>query len=306
MTHPYAAHRSHLVEKSRVKHITGHSGGGRAHYADGGAVRESDDDVLEDKAIARKAVHKHEKKLHKGQPMTALKDGGHVEGKAPKHHLGKRAHRAKGGRTHKGKTIINIHAGAPGAAAGGAPMPVPMPAPAMGAPMVPPPGGPPPGLGGPPPGGMRPPGMPPPGMPPMRARGGKVHGGVRNQGPGDKMPQDPPGWKESAKNKTKVQHSDGKGDEAKDMNRPKPITYARGGHVKNASSAVATAPTHGGKPVVSRASATAKPVGGMARVSEPEKPDGGNFANIQAGSKSGIGRLQKARAASKHPGGMAP
>jgi hypothetical protein len=306
MSHPYNDHRAHKHEKARVKHITGHSGGGRAHYADGGAVRESDDDVLEDKAIAKKAVHKHEKKLHRGAPMTALKDGGHVEGKAPKHHLGKRAHRAKGGRTHhKGKTIINIHAGAPGAAAGGAPMPVPMAGPPMAPPMAPPPGGPPPGLGGAPP-GMRPPGMPPPGMPPMRARGGKVAGGVRGQGPGDKMPQDPPGWKESAKHKTKVQHSDGKGDEAKDMNRPKPVTYARGGHVKNASNAVATAPTHGAKPAVSRASPQAKPVGGMPRVSQPEKPDGGNFRNIPAGSKSGEGRLEKARAASGSRGGMAP
>lgn len=292
MAHPYQAHRSHKVEKERVGHIAG-----RSHYARGGAVSgEEDSDTASDKAIAKDAVHKHERKLHKGQPMTKLKAGGAVEGKAPKHHLGKRAHRAAGGKVgkhHKGKTIINIHAGQP-AAAGGAPMPVPMPAAPMAPPMGPPPGGPPPGLGGAPP-GMRPPGMPPPGMPPMRARGGKVTG--KHDGPGDKMPQDPPGWTESKRHKTPVQHTDGKGSETKDIGRGKPVTYRRGGAVKNASNAVPTTPAYGGKPTVSRTEHAVKPVGGMPKVSQPEHAGGGNFRSIPAGAKSGEGRLQKTRAA---------
>jgi hypothetical protein len=138
--------------------------------------------------------------------------------------------------------------------------------------------------------------MPPPGMPPMRARGGKVAGGVRGQGPGDKMPHDPPGWTESAKHKTKVQHSDGKGDEIKDMNRPKPVTYARGGGVKHASTPVMTAPAKGGHPTVSRTEHAASALGGVPRVSHassPAKPG----AKQPAGGGGARGRMQKMRAA---------
>ena len=98
---------------------------------------------------------------------------------------------------------------------------------------MPPPAGP-PGLGGPP--GL-PGGMPPPGL---RKRGGRV--GVQNQGPGDKMPENPPGWTESAKHKTPVQHTDGKQDGA-NIGRGKPITYRRGGGVKDVSVPVKAAQT---------------------------------------------------------------
>lgn len=298
MSHPYQEHRAHKHDKARAHHLV-------RHYASGGAVHsevgEHEEDVREDKAMIKGALHKHEKKLHKGEPLTPLKHGGHVDGKKPKHHLGKRAHRARGGRTrHKGKTVINIHAGGPHALGGAPPMPVPMPGPAVPPPAALPPPGPPPGLGGPPPGlgAGPPPGLRPP-MPPMRARGGKVPGGVRDQGPGDKMPENPPGWTESAKHKTPVQHLEAKGTEKSNLGRGKPVTYAHGGKVKNASNAVHEAPAFGGKPTVSRASPTVKPVGGQTRVSQPQKADGGHFANIPAGGKSGIGRLQKAhRAAS--------
>lgn len=292
MAHPYQEHRAHKVEKERVGHITGRKSGGRSCYASGGAV---DSDEAEDKAVAKHAVHKHEHKLHKGAPLTALKSGGAVEGHKLKHHLGKRAKRARGGRTgthHKGKTVINIHAGAPGGAAGGPPVPVPVPAAPMGPPPGPPMGGPPPGMAGPP-GGVRP-GMPPPGMPPMRAKGGRVG---KNTGPGDKMPHDAPGWTEGKKHGTKVQHTDGKGDEAKDIDRPKPITYRTGGAVKHASTAVAPAHAKGGHPTVSRTERPAKPLGGMARVSQPS-PTVCAGAKQPAGGGGGKGRLQKMRAAS--------
>jgi hypothetical protein len=116
----------------------------------------------------------------------------------------------------------------------------------------PPTGGPPPGAGGPPGGAppMPPPGAMggappmgggapmggrplPPGMMPPRARGGRVpgfqdrpakpmprpkmgngreHRGVKGQGPGDRNPGESEGWKQSERNKTPVQHSDGKKD----------------------------------------------------------------------------------------------
>jgi len=50
-------------------------GGSVAKYAKGGAVR---DDVAQDKKLVAKAVHKHEKTMHKGKPLTQLKKGGPV------------------------------------------------------------------------------------------------------------------------------------------------------------------------------------------------------------------------------------
>lgn len=241
MSHPFNEHRAHKVEKSRVAHIAGKKAGGRACYAKGGAVLgEEDSDTATDREIARDAAHR--------------KAGGTVEGKAPKHHLGKRAKRAAGGRVgkhpHKGKTIINIHAGGQ-PAAGGGPMPMPVPVPA--GPMGPPPGAAPPMVRPP---GMMPPGAGPGGPPtmPMRARGGKVDKGGT------------PVFEEGRRNGTQVQHTDGKGD-TKDIGRGKPITYAGGGKVKNASTPVPTAkmpPLGKGQP---------------------------------AGSGSGEGRLAKAKAA---------
>lgn len=129
----------------------------RLHHAEGGAAKD---------------VHKHERHMHKGEPLTRLgkASGGStydIAGMRPKG--GRMAH-AKGGKAGKGKTniIIGIHAG-------GAHQPPQMP---PGAGMPPRPAAPPPM----PPQGMPPAGAPagmgmmPPGMGMPRASGGKVAG----------------------------------------------------------------------------------------------------------------------------------
>ena len=158
--------------------------------------------------------------------------------------------RARGGRTKKGgHTSIHINVAPPHGAGGdlGSVVPGGAPPGMAGAPPPPPPGAsagppgggpmPPPmmggGMSGPPPGGGGPPMLPPPGM---RAKGGRVHAGAQRpvktakipsspkpgnaaaqrgvgaQGPGDKSPGEAPGWKSSERNKTPVQHTDGKKD----------------------------------------------------------------------------------------------
>jgi hypothetical protein len=52
------------------------SGKGGACYAEGGKVHS---DVAMDKKVVAKAVHKHEKAMHKGEPLTKLAKGGKVE-----------------------------------------------------------------------------------------------------------------------------------------------------------------------------------------------------------------------------------
>lgn len=134
-------------------------------------------DEAEDKAMIKKAVHKHERHDHPGKPLTPLRKGGGVHGKHAGHRLDRHA---RGGRAKKHGTQVNIIVksgdkekeqmaaqqgmamGAKMAAgAGGPPHPPMGPPPGAGAPPMPPPGA---GPGGPP-------GMPP--RPPMR-RGGKI------------------------------------------------------------------------------------------------------------------------------------
>jgi hypothetical protein len=55
--------------------VTGYAKGG-ACYAEGGSVKA---DMKQDKAMVKAAVHKHEKALHKGEPLTKLARGGKVE-----------------------------------------------------------------------------------------------------------------------------------------------------------------------------------------------------------------------------------
>jgi hypothetical protein len=50
-------------------------GGSVKKYAEGGKVHS---DVAIDKKMVKQAVHKHEKALHKGEPMTKLAKGGFV------------------------------------------------------------------------------------------------------------------------------------------------------------------------------------------------------------------------------------
>lgn len=292
-------HGGHVAGK-RHKHRMDRKRGGRA-YAKGGHAHS---DEAEDKALIRKMLAEHERKEMK-------------------------EHRARGGRTKKskGKTNITINVGHHGQQpAAGAAMPMlPPPPPRPMGPPGPPPGMPPglpPGAAGAlPPGG--PPGMPPGGMPPpgLRKRGGRAVKNASNavkpalssglkvadaarplsgapSTPGDKMPPNPPGWTESAKHKTPVQHTDGKID-GPDIGRGRPITYRRGGGVKNASNAVGAARPIAGPPAtVSRATGTAP--GQPAKVSQaaPTVSPLKHYP-LKAGSKSGVGRLEKARAGAR-------
>jgi hypothetical protein len=45
-----------------------------SEYAKGGKVKHAD--VKMDKSMVKKAVHKHERAMHPGKPMTKLKHGG--------------------------------------------------------------------------------------------------------------------------------------------------------------------------------------------------------------------------------------
>lgn len=230
----------------------------------------------------------------------------------------------------KGKTTINIMVGGQDKP----PMPM-MPPPPPRPPMPPPGAGGPPGMppGGPPPGG--PPGMPPPGMMPPgppRARGGAVKGvstkiaaappmqgrgatskavgpakkvgtGAKDMaappgptGVGDKMPKDSLAWNDSAKNKTKVQHTDGKTD-GPDIGRGKPITYHRGGAVGLSTPVRPVKPMQG---MGQTSKATPPAYSGGPRVSHAEKPTKEGHYPIKTGGRGGEARLAKARGAGRH------
>jgi len=115
--------------------------------------------------------------------------------------------RARGGRA--GKVDININVGgAPGGPPSG-----PLPPPTLGAPIKPPV---PPVPSAP----SVPPGLPPQlgPNPLMRAKGGRIKPG--------------PGWIESERLKTPVQHTDGKLDQ-KNVGRKQVVTYATGGRIES-------------------------------------------------------------------------
>lgn len=148
MGHPYANHKQHKVERSRVSRMT-------KGYASGGSVHS---DEKADKKLVKKMVKK-----------AALK----VEGPKAKHRMDRKA-RKRGGRVGKGVTV-NVVTGAGQHQPTPMPMPVPVAPPAPPAAMAPPPMkppmAPPAGVGGPPPGGL-------PGMP-VRKRGGRVNDGTK-------------------------------------------------------------------------------------------------------------------------------
>jgi hypothetical protein len=177
MAHPYNKFRQSNVERSRVAGLTGgYAGGGKSHpglSATPTKQRASGGAVMDD-----------------GAPLA----------------------RARGGRTKKATTVVNV-------ITAGASQPPAPPAPPMMPPPAPPMAGPPPGPPMPPPGGpaMGPPGAGGPPPMPMRARGG----GVKAIG---------------MKVGTPVSHDKGKTD-TDDMKRPgmkmhpKVVTFATGGGV---------------------------------------------------------------------------
>lgn len=243
MAHPYAAHMNDKVQKSRVSHIAGHkhrASGGRATHKDEKADRKLIGEMIHEHAEGKKAKHRRDK------PMRA--HGGKVKGKK------------------SSNVTVNVNA-----APHPSPMPPPpiMAAPPM-APPGPPPGA---GLGAPAPGGppMPPPGMPPRKSggrltsdghtaKPMRADGGRIpmpKSDPRGYYPpqtysnGDPIYSDSkamkkerakgggvhaksgPAWEEGKRLGTKVSHVPAKEPDIENMNRGRPITYAKGGAVEH-------------------------------------------------------------------------
>ncbi len=113
-----------------------------------------------------KAVHAHEKHLHKGEPMTKLASGGKV--KKASHVTVNVIHGDEQAAQQRGMQQ-GVQQGVKLGAMQGAMGPRP-------------PMGPPPGAGGPPPGGPPPGAGPMPGGPPMRPPGMKAGGAVLAQG----------------------------------------------------------------------------------------------------------------------------
>lgn len=252
--HPYKAHRADKVEKSRVSHIAGHK-----HRASGGRATHKDE--KQDKALIREMLHEH------------------AEGKKAKHRRDKpmRAHGGKVGKKHKSNVVVNVMNGH----GGPQPVPVPMPPPAGAAPPMPPPGPPPgAGLGAPAPGG---PPMPPPGMPP-RKRGGRLTSDghtakpMRAKGGGVKSG---PAWEEGKRLGTHIEHTPAKEVDIENMNRPRAITYAKGGSVEH-------------REVKFKAS------GGMVSFRARGGPVESNYkvapaTKLSGGAGGGIGRREKAK-----------
>lgn len=178
MAHPFNKFRQSNVERSRVAGLTsGYSGGGVTHKglsANPTKQRASGGAVMDDEPMAR----------------------------------------AKGGRTKKATTVVNVITGGPPQPPAAPPMPLPPP-PMAGPPLgaMPPPGGPPMGMKPP---GLAGAGMPPPDMP-MRAKGGAVKSVGMKVG-------------------TPIEHDKAKTD-TDDMKRPgmkmhpKVVTFATGGGV---------------------------------------------------------------------------
>lgn len=186
-----------------------------------------------------------------------IKEHGLVpEGKKAKYRADRVMARKSGGRVKKGTTNVNVIIGGDK----GAPTPPMIP------PMAGPPGPLPPvaGLGGPPPGA----GGPPPGMPPMpmRAKGGRLKSG--------------PAWEEGRRLGTQVSHDKGKSEKPEDLNRPRVITFDKGGRVMQVEA--------GGKPQVGYAR------GGSVEAPGPGK---GMGPDLEAGVLSGEARIAQARKA---------
>ena len=174
--HPY--HHANAEKRGKAHDLIARTGNRMERRATGGAAH---GDAKDDAAMIARAIHEHEAHDHPGKSKTKLKfaSGGHIEGQAAHHHMGRRA---RGGHTgKKGGHVTNVIVAPQGGAPGGMrpPIPAPMPArPAMPVAAPPRPAGPPAmaaGAMGGPPVGMPP--APPPGMRPPGAM--KRGGGVR-------------------------------------------------------------------------------------------------------------------------------
>ena len=64
------------AKKIRESRATDKKKGGAVKMKGGGTSKESSADMKQDKAVVRTAVHKHERAMHQGKPMTKLKKGG--------------------------------------------------------------------------------------------------------------------------------------------------------------------------------------------------------------------------------------
>lgn len=264
MSHPFAKHRDHMVQKDRVAHIRG--------FATGGAVASDAPAKATGGAVAKKPTAKQ--RMH-GGPVKARLD---------------RTPRATGGRAkHKGKTVVNVNvaSGHPGAMpvpvpAGGPPMAAPPPRPPMAPPMA--------GTMGAPggiPGGM-------PGAPPMgiRKTGGKVVSRKRGGA------VDGPAWKEGLKNMTPVSDGHGQSD-LKDIGRGKSITYNKGGKVGQTAAGTGVAPqlapkyASGGKVTPGFDIKEAKGARGVDRLGVTMTEGGG--PKLPSGSGGAKARLAKAK-----------
>ncbi len=80
--HPFQEHRAHKTERARAERIAGKRGEVRTAHISG-----KHDDEAQDRALVDAAVHKHERAMHKGKPLTKFKAGGAVEGKRPRARL---------------------------------------------------------------------------------------------------------------------------------------------------------------------------------------------------------------------------
>jgi hypothetical protein len=289
--HPFGKHRDHIIQRERVSHIAGHK-----HRASGGKVRHADE--KQDRALIKEMIHDE------------------AEGKRAKHRRD-RPMRAKGGKVgHKkhSNVTVNVLSGH----GGPQPVPVPLPPPpgAGGPPPMPPPGLGAPAPGGPPP--MAGAGLPP--MPPRkhggrikRAEGGGANEYAAPQGSAARRAQDGkdgqprarggklfsdghtakpmrakggsvksgPAWEEGKRLGTHVQHTPAKEVDIKNMNRPRPITYAKGGAVEHRE-------------------VKFKAAGGMvsfrARGGKLEAPQGiAKATKLSGGAGGGIGRREKAK-----------
>jgi hypothetical protein len=333
MAHPH--HESPKEHREKARSMLGRTGNKVPHgnmrngYKSGGGITKEWDEEQDAHDIA-KGVHAHESHLHKGEPKTKLKAGGHVEGDHARHHLGKRA---RGGHTGKGgKHVTNVIVAPQGGGAGGPPsgMPVPprpMPPPAAAAPpprpiMPPPQGAMPPGAGGPPM-GMRPPGAMKRGggLKHKRARGGeadcdegeereeRARGGrtqnVREEGSAP--------WESMMTQKRggNVRHRDmgGSAGVPADPTQMNPQALQRVAQIRKAQ-AQQQAMQHGGmggmggrpmQPPMSGAQAARmtpgniamQKSGGKVHVNEHERRARGGHVHMEAGAGGGEGRIEK-------------